>query len=691
MTRPGKFFANKYGVEKRDKRYFSPARLMQPAIGFLLVLLAACQQEGPAPTPTAPATAVSTITHTVIATRVAATQPTATAAPTNTPTPTPAPPTPTPVPLKELVVCMAAEPADLYWYGDSSLAATAVRHALYENLYTTLAYDYQPQALRKLPSLRDGDAAIRAVDVQENDLVVSAAGNLVRLLPGTQIVDADGNAIIYRTPAEDAPLQQMQQMVVEFTFDSLVWSDGTPVTAEDSVYSFHIAADPATPGDKSKIERTAHYEAVDEQRVRWVGLPGFWDPGYATNVWMPLPRHQLEGLTAEELLAAPETTQFPLSSGPFVVEEWQPGEAIRLVRNPSYFRAETDLPPVEVLTIRFDVDLADPITAVTSGACDVVTQDGLGLRDLSAVQAAEDVIPFFTPNTIFEHMDFGINSWGYGDDLFAGRRDWFEFVPVRQAIAHCLNRQRLVDELLAGQGQVMDAYIPADHPLFPADATLWPYDLAAGNALLDGFGLEDTDGDGWREWVERDLQRTIVATTTFSITLGTDSSSPVRLRLNELAQEDLAACGIQVNVYDVPAETWYDDGPFSPLFGRRFDLATFAWRTAIRPPCTLYLSTNITGPEEQGFGGWNNVNVTGWGSTEYDAACQVALNSLPGTDAYESNHQEAVRIFTDRLPSIPLFQYVKTAVTAPTVLNFKPDPTQLSELWNVFEWDKDEQ
>ncbi|HID52835.1 MAG TPA: hypothetical protein EYP41_12475 [Anaerolineae bacterium] len=155
-----------------------------------------------------------------------------------------------------------------------------------------------------------------------------------------------------------------------------------------------------------------------------------------------------------------------------------------------------------------------------------------------------------------------------------------------------------------------------------------------------------------------------------------------------MVQADLAECGIQVSLYDVPAEKWFDDGPFSPLFGRRFDLATYAWLTGITPPCGLYLSSNITGPEEQGFGGWGNVNATGWANEEYDAACQTALDALPGTDAYTENHREAVRIFTERLPTIPLFQYVNTAVTHPSIRSFQPNPTQPSELWNIFEIDK---
>lgn len=670
----------------------------------MVLWLAACRSEESAPTVT-PAMAQSAATHTpaslgdssaaapVTDNTPEAAEAEATAVPEAAATHTPVPPTATPIPAKELTVCTSGVPASLYLYGDESLAATAVRHALYDNLYTTRGYGYQPQALVKLPNLADGDAVIQPVDVFEGDLIVNSAGKVARLLPGTQIVNANGQTVLFRAPREGDPPLQMQQMVVDFVLHPLVWSDGTPVTAADSVFSYELAADGVTPGDKSKIERTASYEATGPLALRWTGLAGFMDPTYFTNVWQPLPRHQLGDLSAAELLTAEASTRQPLSYGPFMLESWPPGEQIFLSRNPHYYRQDEGFPAIDRLIIQTILEAPTWPDLLANGACDVVTRglvDFAQIPDLINAAQNGELTPYFTNDLIFEHIDFGINSWNYGDDIFRGRPDWFDFLPVRQAIAHCLNRPRMVDELLYGQSQMMNAYVPDDHPLYPADITLWPYDPDAGNALLEEFGLIDTDGDGWRELVERNLQRTIVATTTFSITLSTNSESAFRLRLNELAQEDLAACGIQVNLVNYPAETWFDDGPFSPLFGRRFDLATFAWRTGITPPCGLYLSTNITGPEERGFGGWNNINATGWGNEEYDAACLAAQNAIYGTEEYEINHQAALRIFAERKPSIPLFQYIKTAVTAPTVRHFQPDPTQPSELWNVFEWDIDE-
>ena len=657
--------------------------------------LAACQNQNEENLPTPAATIAISSVDGADEGETDAANPEPTPEPTAAASPTPAPPTPTPLPPKPLTVCLGAEPTSLFLYGDDSLAATAVRHALYENLYTTLNYDYQPQGLQKLPSLDEGDARIGLVEVNEGDLIVNSAGNVVFLVPGVQFVRGDGEFITFdrSLTAEDAEPLLMQQMTVDFTFQPMTWSDGTPVTAADSVFSYEIAAATELANVQRKIERTASYEADGDLTATWVGLPGFLDPEYFTNVWTPLPQHQLGDFTAAELLAEDSAAPQPLSSGPFVLDEWRQGEALILRNNPYYYRADLNLPHITELTLRFDLAGETAVNQIAAG-CDIVTHDAINLSqtpDVLAAAEAGELLATFVSNNIFEHIDFGINSWeNYGDGARNGRPDWFEDVRVRRAITLCTNRQQLVDEITYGQSRILHAYIPDDHPLYPETAQAWDFDPAAGNILLDEVGLEDTDGDGFRELVERDLSSTIVATTTMSITLGTNSESDIRLRINELVAADLAECGIHVDLYDVNANDWFADGPFSPLFGRRFDLATFAWRTDIRPPCSLYLSSNVTGPEERGFGGWGNINATGWIDEEYDAACNAALSALPGTPEYAENHLEAAQIFTEELPIIPLFHYLKTAVTRPTVLNFQPDASQPSELWNLAEIDIEE-
>ena len=632
---------------------------------LLAGLMAGCRQDGPSgATPVAGTPAANDSGGTPVAE--------ATPVPTDTPAPTPTL-TPTPRPPKDLVVCVGSEPADLYLYGDSSPAATAIRHALYESPITSLGYDYQPLALEKLPSLAGGDARLETIEATEGDLVVTASGELAPLGQGTAVIDANGQTVVY-----DGQPIAMTQLVAEYTFRPLVWSDGTPVTAEDSVYSFQVASDRATLRRDVPSRYTMAYEAIGERSVRWTGLPGYHDPTFMTHVWAPLPQHQLGEFAAAELPGLDEAARQPLSYGAFMVDRWTPGEAIRLVPNPYYDRAAEGLPYLTSLTFRFLTPAESDLPEGYEG-CHILTSDVLPFTALPAVDAAAEegaLVEHVATNGVIEQVIFGIDSAaGYED----AHPRWFQDSRVRQAVAQCIDRQALADEFTAGRSPVMDTFVPVDHALRPDDVAQWPYDPTAANALLDEAGYLDSTGDGIRD--------DIGATRPFSVTLGTVAGDPLRAQISERIRDDLAGCGLQVNPYTLEAGTWFAPGPLGTVFGRKFDLAQFAWLSRIPPNCGLYLTANIPGPIEQGYIGWEGVNVAGWSNEAYDAACGRALSLLPGQEGYVEAHQEAMRLFAAELPAVPLFARLRLAATTPDVLNFRLDPTQPSELWNPFELD----
>ncbi len=166
--------------------------------------------------------------------------------------------------------------------------------------------------------------------------------------------------------------------------------------------------------------------------------------------------------------------------------------------------------------------------------------------------------------------------------------------------------------------------------------------------------------------------------------------------MTQIFQENMAACGIDVELYYLPAAEWFADGPDGVLFGRRYDLGLFAWLTGVQPACDLYMGSRVPGPigevfdatgvEYSGWGG-DNQNQTGWANADYDAACQMALGSLPGTDTYSEGHITAQQIFSQEVPVLPIFLSLKVGATRPEVLNFNIDPTQNSELYNIYEYD----
>ena len=327
----------------------------------------------------------------------------------------------------KIVVCLEGEAPDLFLYGDDSPAALAVRHALNENLYTSLAYAYQAQGLEKLPSLADGDARRLTVAVNEGDRVIDTAGNIVSLRKGAVVTGANGETADFT-----GETLEMEQLQVDFSFKPLVWSDGTPVSAVDSVFSFNVAADPQTATSKAKTNYTQSYEATGDLSVRWTGLPGFLDPTYFTNVWTPLPAHMLSRYTAAELTTVEDVALQPLSSGPYVVSEWIDTDTLLLAANPHYYRAADGLPLVQNITVQFgDIEAL----LAQEANCDVLADGVLGAHNLPALEESGELSGWevlTSPGNVYEQIAFGIVPV---TEYRERRPDWFGDSQVRQAIA----------------------------------------------------------------------------------------------------------------------------------------------------------------------------------------------------------------------------------------------------------------
>ncbi|MEA3309891.1 MAG: peptide ABC transporter substrate-binding protein [Chloroflexota bacterium] len=618
--------------------------------------------------------AQTTAEKTVVVTATATTAP-----PTTTPEPTP---TATPLPPKTLVICQPHEPTSLYWYSNSRLTARHIHEALYDGPIDNLSYAYQPVILVKIPSLKDGDAKLTQVIVQAGDKVVDAYNEPVKLEEGMLLYPSGCRSAACAVEFEGEPVE-MDQLAVTFQLkEDLQWADGEPLTAQDSLYGYELRQDPDTPASKYTELRTASYEAVDELSTRWTSLPGYFDQTYYLNFYQPLPRHLWQeelGYTAIDLLTAPEANRTPLSWGPFAIHEWIAGDHLTLIKNPHYFRAAEGLPYVDTVIYRFVADANTAIAQLLSGECDIVTQDAdltPQYELLLELQEHGVAKPYFSPGPLWEHVNFGIvpaaeyNQPSVFDDL-----------RTRQAVTYCLDRQRVVSLLRYGRTVVPDSYLPAEHPLYAGDLiTRYSYEPEKGRALLEESGWQDTDADGIREAHDVPGARN---GTPLEITW-TSTSQTLPKQYMELFRQDLAECGIQLQLENLPIPEFFAQNSSGPLYGRNFELSSFAWSAGTDiPPCELYLSSEIPSEENE----WAGSNFSGFSNEEYDIACERALQSLPGTDEYIAAHQEAQRIFSEQLPALPLFLRLKIAATRAEVLGFTLDPTENSELWNIEELD----
>jgi ABC-type transport system substrate-binding protein len=82
-------------------------------------------------------------------------------------------------------------------------------------------------------------------------------------------------------------------------------------------------------------------------------------------------------------------------------------------------------------------------------------------------------------------------------------------------------------------------------------------------------------------------------------------------------------------------------------------------------------------------GYWYGENITGYANPDYDAVCQAALQALPGTLEYKEYHKQPQVIFSEELPAIPLFMWLRATVIRSRVRSFTLDSTSQSELWGI--------
>ncbi|MEK9165046.1 MAG: ABC transporter substrate-binding protein, partial [Chloroflexota bacterium] len=270
---------------------------------------------------------------------------------------------------------------------------------------------------------------------------------------------------------------------------------------------------------------------------------------------------------------------------------------------------------------------------------------------------------------------------GYGGIVGGGL---FQDVRVRQAFAYCINREALVESLMYGrpEAKALPVYVPADHPLYDAtDIATYEFDPDKGRALLNEAGWADGNGDGVLDKGGKKLGL---------IYNHGPTGNTLRQSLAQLLKTQLKEdCGIDLTPQELKRDDLFGSFPDGALFGRRFDLGQFAWVADGEPSCLLYTRREWTGAgdgkeDKYGItsGATEGANDVGYFNPAFDAACYKALESLDPDDR-KYWHHEAMKIFSQDVPSLVLFVRLRIAVARPSVTGFVLDSTQDSELWNV--------
>jgi peptide/nickel transport system substrate-binding protein len=529
-------------------------------------------------------------------------------------------------------------PPDLMPYHTSpgdARATSPISQLLFPPPLLSVGYNYTTTGvLETVPTLDNGGAELRSVDV-----FLDAAGNITTT--ATEVVS------------------QAQQLVITYRWNPrLRWSDGTPLTAADSVWAYEWAAQYAQDAEsKTKLAATERYEVVDEHTTRAVLRPDVLEPTYPTVVWTPLPRHLLQDLPGEQVLS--EWSKQPVGYGPYVLASQSERE---IVLEPSRYAVELPDGPVRVV---FAASIDTLRNEALNGNIDVALSDYWALdetRFLDTDAAAGAFQVTYLPSAVWEHIDFNLDTALLQD------------IRVRRAVAQAINRQGMVDTLLQGRSRVLDSWLlPEQWAAAPSDQlTRYPFNPDEARRLLDETGLLDSDGDGIRNLADG-------APLTLRLLVGESRGGTLRQDVAAQIKADLAAVGIALEVQ--PVEQQMLLSPEGPLYRRQFDLALFAWM-ATPDPAGRSLWSCAAVPSERN--GWRGENFAGWCFRDADTAIRAATTALDQTERQAAYLQQQ-QLFTQELPSLPLFQRVTTLMVASNVQGVAADQ-QAPITWNIEQW-----
>ncbi|MDO9545391.1 MAG: ABC transporter substrate-binding protein, partial [Pelolinea sp.] len=549
-----------------------------------------------------------------------------------------------------------------------SQAAQEVLQAVYDGPIDILNDgQVEPIILKRMPSLTDGSAFLTPVSVFAGDEVVDTFGDLVSLQAGTRVFPSGCTSPSCAIAWDGVTELQVNQITATYELlDGLKWSDGQLISAPDSVYAFQVASDPAAPISKRVIDQTGSYTTVDDTTIEWVGKPGLVTDTFESYFWAPMPEHVWGKYSVDELLEAEEVNRNPLGWGAYVVEEWQPGAYIRLRKNPYYFRTDEGLPKTDFINFKF-LQNANPETIRLSvgSECDIVSSTALDLQDMIYLSNTEPDPEFIIQKEGSSHVEMlaiGITPASYDDYYYpygVDRPDIFGDERVRQALAYCIDRDAINNELLGGIADINNALFASDNFLLSGlNMTMYAHDPAGGISLLEQVGWRDHDLNPDTPMTAANVAN-VPPGTVFEVELLLSESS-LRADIAREISTGLANCGIKVNVTQLPASELYQPGPDGRIFGRQFDLALLSWQTDDRFNCEWFMTGEI--PKDANY--WlgektGGANYYGFSDGTYDAACVASQQSGLDHGAALQADQQNIQLLNQRLPFITIYHQSK--------------------------------
>lgn len=381
----------------------------------------------------------------------------------------------------------------------------------------------------------------------------------------------------------------------------LKFSDGSPLTADDVVFTYESVINPDfNAPDRALYTPIEKVEAVDPLTVKFsLSAP-----------YAPLLSYLDKGIVSKAAVeGGKDPATDPLGAGPMTLVNWNRGSEIVLKANPGYWGGA---PEVTDVTVKIIGDNSARAQAFEAGDLDVI-QSPLSPNDIKRL-AADDRFG----NTIMAGLGVTYINYNTKDPLLAD-------AGMRQAFSMLIDQNSIVNDIYQGVDQIATSIILPSSWAFSPDIKQPTFDIEGAVAKFNELGWTDTNGDGI---LDKDGQK-------LTVTLSTHSEDPNRVQSIELTQALMQSAGVdaQVQITDWPS--------FSTNYVQKsmHQIALLGW-------------LNIVDPDRLLFGQLSTGGSTNWGgysNPEVDKLLQEGRSSLDQAERTKA-YQAAATILASDLP-----------------------------------------
>jgi peptide/nickel transport system substrate-binding protein len=439
--------------------------------------------------------------------------------------------------------------------------------------------------------------------------------------------------------------------------DDIVWSDGTPITADDFIFTYQMTVDPNNAvAAVSPYDLIESMEAPDPQTV----VTNFTEP-YAPwmgQLWKGiLPKHILQPVfdSAGSLNDAEWNFAPTVGCGPYNFAEWESGSFARFVANDNYWLGR---PKIDELFFQFVPDDASQIAALQAG-------DG----DLGTFFSWSDV-PTLEEAGIKILLAYSGYNEGYYFNLNPEKgHPALQDLKVRQAIAYAIDREAISNDLLLG-GTKPAATMWDNMPYVDPSITAYPFDPEMAKSLLDEAGWVDSNDDGTRDKDGVELMLRYGTTT-----------REIRKDTQAVVQQFLADVGIGVELLNFESDQFfggYEEG--GPAATGQLDMFEYSTSPAFPDPDSAdFLCSEIPSDEKPSGTNWE-----GWCDPDVDALFQAQASQVDFNTRQQTFYQIS-RLIYDNVYWLGLWQDPDLFGIGSRLQNVKVSGAV--PFFNVFEWE----